>query len=65
MLDELHRPLVTHVVEEATNVRIEYPVHSFSLDAHGQGVTFAPFRTVEGLRWPGMVKFINDYNKMS
>jgi hypothetical protein len=24
--------------EEATNVRIEYPVHSFSLDAHGQGV---------------------------
>jgi hypothetical protein len=38
MLDELHRPLVTHVVEEATIVRIEYPVHSLSLDAHSQGV---------------------------
>src|SRR5207247_1408641 len=38
MRDELHGPLVTHVVKEATNVRIDYPVHSFSLDAHGQGV---------------------------
>src|ERR1700745_178533 len=38
MLDELHRPLVTHVVEEATNVRIEHPVHSLPLDAHRQRV---------------------------
>ena len=38
MLDELHGPLVTHVVEEATNVRIEYPVHSLPLDAHCQRV---------------------------
>src|SRR5438046_8785400 len=38
MLDELHGPLVTHVVEEATNVRIEHPVHSLPLDAHRQRV---------------------------
>ena len=38
MLDELHRPLVTHIVEEATNVCIEYPVHSLSLDTHSQRV---------------------------
>src|SRR5712691_8825669 len=38
MLDELHSPLVTHVVEETTNVRIEHPVHSLPLDAHRQRV---------------------------
>ena len=38
MLDELHGPLVIHVVEEATNVRIEHPVHSLPLDAHCQRV---------------------------
>jgi hypothetical protein len=38
MLDELHRPLVTHIVKEATNVSIEHPVHSLPLDAHGQRV---------------------------
>ena len=34
MLHKLHGPLVAHVVEEPTDVRIEYPVHSLSLDAH-------------------------------
>src|SRR5437899_10829206 len=38
MLDELHGPLVAHVVEEATNVRIEHPVHSLPLDARRQRV---------------------------
>src|SRR5579872_5419635 len=38
MLDELHSPLVVHVVKETANVRIEYPVHSLPLDAHGQCV---------------------------
>src|SRR5450755_4141362 len=38
MLDELHDPLVAHVVEEATNVRIEHPVHSLPLDARRQRV---------------------------
>src|SRR6266446_7833884 len=38
MLDELHRPFVAQVIEEATNVGIEYPVHSLPLDAHRQRV---------------------------
>ena len=38
MLDELHRPFVAHVVEEATDVRIEHPVHLLPLDAHRQRV---------------------------
>jgi hypothetical protein len=29
---------MTHVVEEATNVRIEHPIHSLPLDAHHQRV---------------------------
>src|SRR5215467_8973218 len=38
MLDELHGPLVAQVVEEATDVGIEHPVHPFPLDAHRQRV---------------------------
>jgi hypothetical protein len=38
MVDELHGPLVAHVVKEATNVRIEHPVHPLPLDAHSQCV---------------------------
>src|SRR2546428_2297237 len=38
MLDELHRPFVAQVVEEATDVGIEYPVHPLPLDAHRQRV---------------------------
>ena len=38
MLDELHRPSVVHVVEEPTNVSVEYPVHSLPQDAHVQRV---------------------------
>ncbi len=38
MLDELYRPLVIQVLEEAHNVGIEYPVHFLSLDAHRQSV---------------------------
>ena len=38
MLDELHPPLVAHVVEEAPNVPIEHPVHSLPLDARRQRV---------------------------
>ena len=34
MLHELHGPFVAHVIEEPTDVRIEYPVHTLSLDAH-------------------------------
>ena len=34
MLDELYRPFVAHVVEEAADVRVEYPVHFLRLDAH-------------------------------
>src|SRR5450631_1100833 len=38
MRDELHDPLVAHVVEEATSVRIKHPVHSLPLDARRQRV---------------------------
>src|SRR4029077_1594254 len=38
MLDELHRPFVAQVIEEATDVGIEHPVHPLSLDAHRQRV---------------------------
>jgi hypothetical protein len=38
MLDKLHRPFVAHVVKEASNVRIEHPVHALPLDAHRQRV---------------------------
>jgi hypothetical protein len=38
MLDEPHDPLMAHVVEEATNVRIQHPAHSIPLDAHIQRV---------------------------
>src|SRR5580658_2417360 len=34
MLKELHGPFVTHVIEEATYVRIQYPVHRLPFDAH-------------------------------
>jgi hypothetical protein len=38
MLDELHRPLVTHLVEKAPNVRVQNPVHTLALDAYTQRV---------------------------
>src|SRR5271169_163749 len=38
MLDELHRPCVAQVIEEATDVGIEHPVHTLPLDAHRQRV---------------------------
>ena len=38
ILDELHRPFMAHVVEEAPNVRIEHPVHELPLDTHRQRV---------------------------
>ena len=36
--NELHRPFVAHVVKEASNVRIEHPIHTLPLDAHRQRV---------------------------
>src|SRR5712691_10639186 len=38
MLDELHGPFVAQVIEEATDVGIEHPVHPLPLDAHRQRV---------------------------
>src|SRR5260370_21286009 len=38
MLDELHRPCVAQVIEEATDVGIEHPVHPLPLNAHRQRV---------------------------
>jgi site-specific DNA recombinase len=38
MLDELHRPLVAHVVKEPANVRIEHPIHSLPDQSHIQRV---------------------------
>src|SRR5260370_15995100 len=38
VLDETHRPFVTHVVEKATYVRIHDPVHSLPLDSHDQRI---------------------------
>src|ERR1700722_804240 len=38
MLDELHHPLVAQMIEEPTNVRIEYPVHSLPVDSHVQRI---------------------------
>src|SRR5215472_14446294 len=42
MLDELQGPLVAQVVEEATDVGIEHPVHPFPLDAHRQRISTTP-----------------------
>src|ERR1700676_3690421 len=36
--DKHHRPFVTHVVEEASNVGVEHPVHTLPLDAHRQRI---------------------------
>src|SRR5467141_960034 len=38
VFDELHRPFVTQVIEEAADVGIEHPVHPLPLDAHRQRV---------------------------
>jgi site-specific DNA recombinase len=38
MLDKLQHPFVTQVIEEATNVCIEHPVHSLPLNAHRQRI---------------------------
>jgi hypothetical protein len=38
MLDELHGPFVRQVVEKASNVRVEHPVHVLPLDSHCQRV---------------------------
>jgi hypothetical protein len=38
VLDETHRPFVTHVVQESPNVRIHDPVHSLPDDPHTQRV---------------------------
>ena len=38
MLNELYRPFVPHVVEEATDVRVEHPVRFLPLDAPRQSV---------------------------
>src|SRR5713226_9974814 len=38
MLDELHRPFMAQVIEEATDVGIEHPVHPLPLNAHRQRV---------------------------
>ncbi len=45
MLDELDQPLVTDGVEEATNVRIEHPVHLLPEDPHRQRVQRVVRRT--------------------
>ena len=38
MLDKLQHPFVIQVIEEATNVCIEHPVHSLPLNAHRQRI---------------------------
>src|SRR6516164_3608701 len=38
MLEELHRPFVAQVIEEATDVSIKHPVHPLPLDARRQRV---------------------------
>jgi hypothetical protein len=38
MLEELHHPFVADVVEEATNVCVQHPVHFPSSDAHRKSV---------------------------
>jgi hypothetical protein len=38
VLDELHRPFMAHVVEEATNIRIKHPVHALPENTHSQRV---------------------------
>jgi hypothetical protein len=38
MLDQLHGPLVAHVVEEPTNVCIEHPIHSLPQNSHIQRI---------------------------
>jgi site-specific DNA recombinase len=38
VLHKFHRPFVAHVIEEASNVGVEHPVHALPLDAHRQRV---------------------------
>ena len=38
MLDELHRPFVAQIIEEAMDVGVEHPVHPLPLNAHRQRV---------------------------
>jgi len=38
VLDKLHRPFLAHVVEEATYVGVEHPVHSLPLYTHNKRV---------------------------
>ena len=38
MLDELSRPLVAHVIEEAADVRIEHPVHLLPLQSYHERI---------------------------
>jgi len=35
---KLDRPLVAHVIEEATDVRIDHPVHFLPLQSHNQRI---------------------------
>src|ERR1051325_3853931 len=49
MLHKLHQPLVTDVVEEASNVRIDDPVHlapAYTHEQRIQGVVTASSRTI-------------------
>ena len=38
VLDELSRPLVAHVIEEATDVRIEHPIHLLPLQSDDERI---------------------------
>src|SRR5277367_3990301 len=61
MLNELHRPLVAHVVKEPPNVRIEHPVHLLPHDAHPERIQRLMLASprAETIREPHEVLFVN------
>src|SRR3954447_25016966 len=38
MLEKLHGPFMAHMVKEATNVRIQHPVHSLPMESHTERI---------------------------
>src|SRR4029453_16446124 len=47
MLDELHRPFVTHRTEEISNVCVENPIHTLPMNTHRQRIQ-RPMRATLG-----------------
>src|SRR5262245_55631990 len=63
MLHKLHQPLVTDVVKEASNVRIDDPVHLAPANTHKQGIQglMTPTSRTIAVTEPQKVLFIDTF----